>query len=80
MLAWAEAYRVLRPGGLLILNLKDHIRRGQVQPVTDRHTSAAQELGFWFLDQIVTSHPGQRDGANARLRVPHETVSVLRRS
>lgn len=52
MLAWAEAYRVLRPGGLLILNLKDHIRRGEVQRVTFWHISAAQELGFRCVDQI----------------------------
>lgn len=32
--AWTEARRVLQPGGLFVLNIKDHIRAGKLQPVT----------------------------------------------
>ncbi len=38
--AWREARRVLRPGGLLILNLKNHIRVGCEQDVTFWHICA----------------------------------------
>jgi hypothetical protein len=80
ILAWAEAYRVLRPGGLLILNLKDHIRRGETQPVTFWHICAAQELGFRLIDEHCIPLPGQRHGSNAKLRVPYETVNVMKRT
>lgn len=35
--AWAEAVRVLKPGGLFMLNIKDHIRGGRRQRVTLWH-------------------------------------------
>ena len=35
--AWREAWRVLRPGGRFVLNIKDHIRNGERMPVTDWH-------------------------------------------
>ncbi len=38
-LAWAEAVRVLRPGGRFVLNIKDHIRGGQRQHVAGWHVN-----------------------------------------
>jgi hypothetical protein len=46
---------------MLILNLKDHIRRGEAQPVTDWHTSAAQEPGFRFVEQIFVPSSDPQD-------------------
>lgn len=79
-LAWAEARRVLVPGGVFVLNCKDHIRRGVIQRVTDWHISELERNGFSLIDQIDVPVPGQRFGANGHLRVEHETIAALKLS
>lgn len=76
--AWAEARRVLRPGGVFVLNCKDHIRAGKLQPVTDWHISELQRQGFVLVDRVQVACPGQRYGANHDKRMDYETVAVLR--
>lgn len=74
--AWAEANRVLRPSGVFILNIKDHIRRGEVEPVMAWHVNALAALGF-VLDRSRSRRietPGQRHGANRSARIDHEFV------
>jgi tRNA G10 N-methylase Trm11 len=44
--AWTECRRVLRPSGLFILNIKDHIRHGQLQHVPAWHIRTLLDLGF----------------------------------
>lgn len=44
--AWQEARRVLRPGGVFVLNIKDHFRRGRRQRVTLWHLLCLANLGF----------------------------------
>lgn len=43
---WAECARVLKPNGLMIVNLKDHVRKGKVMPVTGW---TANEITQWGL-------------------------------
>ena len=76
--AWAEARRVLRAGGLFVLNCKDHYRRGELQPVTAWHIAELERLGFGLVDRVQVATPGQRHGANGERRVDFETVAVLR--
>lgn len=77
--AWEEAYRVLLPGGLLIINCKNHIRDGEVMPVVEWHLSAL--LGMPMLIESVrqVKTPGMGFGANAEKRVPCEHVIVCRK-
>jgi hypothetical protein len=75
-IAWAEALRVLRVGGLLIVNIKDHVRDGQVQLVSMWHTACITTLGAVYrpdLSRAVTT-PSMRAGTNSDLRVAHEYV------
>lgn len=72
--AWTEARRVLKPGGILVLNVKDHIRRGARQEVTAWHVQALRGLGFAEITRVAVPCPGQRHGANGRLRVDYEWV------
>lgn len=44
--AWKEAVRVLAPGGLFILNIKDHIRGGTQQIVSHWHVACLSRLGL----------------------------------
>ena len=76
--AWREVQRVLKPGAMFILNSSDHIRNGEVQPVTDWHLSTANTLGFEMIDRIEVPTPRMRNGANFSARVDHETIACLR--
>ena len=77
LLAWTEARRVLRPGGCFVLNVKDHIRAGEVQPVTDWHIETILALGLRLVRRAEIACPGQRRGANGNLRLPVETVILI---
>lgn len=76
--AWTEAARVLAPGGLFVLNCKDHIRAGKVQPVTAWHVGALGDLGFVELERIAVECPGNRYGQNGHARIDHEWIIALR--
>jgi SAM-dependent methyltransferase len=75
--AWKEALRVLRPGGRLIINVADHIRGGQRQPVSDFHRRTAEEVGFRHLHTRMVATPGMRQGRNRELRTSGEYLIVL---
>lgn len=76
--AWHEAARVLRPGGLFLLNVSDHIRGGSRVPVADWHLGVLRAIGFVPIarDEIVTPRNGF--GANRDARVECELVVALR--
>lgn len=77
--AWEEAYRVLRPGGVILVNIADHIRRGERQPVTAFHWETLQRTGFAPLRIRRIPTPGMRQGANRDLRTDGEMLLVLRK-
>jgi hypothetical protein len=62
--------------GLLVVNIKDHIRGGEVQKVTDWHAGCIESVGFQQVRRLEVECPGNKNGANAHLRVPYETVLV----
>lgn len=75
ILAWAEAVRVLCDGGMFLLNVSDHIRKGSVVPVTEWHCAVLEGLLKLRLDAkipIVTKR--MRVGANFDKRVACEYV------
>lgn len=75
--AWSECLRVLRPTGFVILNVSNHIRRGEEQPVVEWHLGwfLAHDCKFVELDRVET--PRLRAGANSAARVAHEIVFHL---
>lgn len=48
-----EAYRVLRPGGILALILKDRIHKGRVVPIARDTQTLCLALGFIRVDKIT---------------------------
>lgn len=78
--AWREVHRVLKPGGKFILNISDHIRKGEFQGVVAWH-KATIELGGLF--ERVAAYPvptkRNRQGANGNARVTEEWVLVYRK-
>jgi tRNA G10 N-methylase Trm11 len=77
---WAEAHRILRPGGRLILNISDHIRAGDRVPVTAWHIHTLTTLGFDSEDYQRVETARQRHGANGAARVDHEAVVTFRKA
>jgi hypothetical protein len=89
-LQWGEAYRDFhrrpcaprgtgsrpsdRPGGRFVLNVSDHVRGGEVQPVTAWHVGAVEVPGFRLLGTDRLDTRRMRMGANGALRVGHEDV------
>jgi hypothetical protein len=77
---WTEVRRVMKPYGWLLLNIKDHIRNGEQQPVSHWHTAALVELGFTFWPGysggVATRH--LRQGTTSE-RAGQELVLVFRR-
>jgi SAM-dependent methyltransferase len=77
--AWREAWRVIRPGGRLVLNISDHYRDGEVVPVSVWHFTTLEAIGFearpggW----LEVSTRRNRMGANADLRVDFESVILF---
>lgn len=74
---WAECVRVSKPGALVIMNCKDHIRLGRVQPVTEFNFLALVRLGCMptALRFLLTS--GVQGVANASVRTGFETVAAF---
>jgi SAM-dependent methyltransferase len=77
--AWAECVRVLRPGGMMLVNISDHIRGGKVMPVTEWHRSCLVGLGLQLEDHVQVTTRRQRHGQHSQLRVPFESILVFRR-
>jgi SAM-dependent methyltransferase len=76
---WAECRRVLKEEGLFILNISDHIRKGEVIPVTDWHINILATLGFELLEHRQIPTPRLRYGANSGARVDYESIIVMRK-
>lgn len=77
--AWAEAHRVLRHGGILVLNIKDHVRNGQRARVAAWHRRTIEGLGFTREATYRVAARGFRHGENHDARAGHELVYVFRR-
>lgn len=43
---WAEVYRVLKPGGVFVLNVKDYAPRGVSQQIPEWHYKKIHSMGF----------------------------------
>lgn len=76
--AWEEARRVLSPGGLFVLNIKDHVRAGKRMHVTDWHIECLESLGFHLVEHAKVSTPGYRETLTEHVRIPYESVILFR--
>ena len=74
---YRECLRVLKPGGLFVLNVSDHIRGGRRVYVSKWHLDALRGLGMRLRGCHAIKTPRNRFGANARARCAAEYVFVL---
>lgn len=72
-----EMWRVLRDGGRLVINMKDHIRKGVRQEVTAWWKLAAVGVGFQFIEEKQIPLQGNGFGANGHVRTEYESVLIF---
>lgn len=78
--AWEEVWRTLKPGGLFVLNVSDHIRKGVVQPVAKWHRDTILESFDCKLEnEFTVNTPRNGFGQNGSVRVEHEFVYTIRK-
>lgn len=78
--AWREVRRVLKPGGVFLLNIKDHVRNGSVVPVSDWHVLTLKGLGFRLERSLNIPTPSLRRGQNGDARVNGEWLHLMRKA
>jgi hypothetical protein len=87
---WGKEYRdkhlrvykniipLLKYGGKFVLNISNHIRKGQEVKVSEWHIQVLQSLGLAVVKDIHVTTPRCRFGANSEKRVDFEHIYVLR--
>lgn len=76
--AWREAARVLKPGGVLMLNISDHVRNDTLQGVSIWHATVIARLGMTLVESVGIPTRRMKHGANRDLRPQAEWLLVFR--
>ena len=74
---YAECLRVLKKGGIFIVNISNHIRSGKIIDVDNFDKSTLLDLGLLFQEEIKIKTPRMGFGANSKLRVDTESILVF---
>ena len=81
--AWHRCVEALRPGGLFVLDCKNHPRGGVEQLVTEWHVRVLLESGLALVSATKIPLTGDQNTASMRKRgvrvIDHEWVIVLRK-
>jgi hypothetical protein len=75
--AWEQCVEMLAPGGIFVLNISDHIRKGERQRVTAWHVRTLLKLGLDLAEARRVDTPRMLHGSNRGARVTHETVALF---
>lgn len=75
----AEMVRVTKPGGLVVLNVSDHIRGGKRMHVSEWWRQSMAESGLREQAVVDVATPRMGFGANRSVRVESEHVIVTRK-
>lgn len=71
---WGNVWLCLEEGGLFVLNVSDHIRKGEVVPVSQWHHDTIISMPFTCVDHVEVGTRRQKMGSNANVRVGHENI------
>jgi tRNA G10 N-methylase Trm11 len=74
---YQECKRVLYDGGYLVLNMKNHIRKGIEVDVCGWHKQCLLDIGFDFKYEITVKLKGNGFGKNMDKKVPYEKVMIF---
>jgi hypothetical protein len=76
-IVWKECHRVLKSRGGLILNMKNHIRKGKEIDVFGWHVVRLIKTGFKLRSVRQVRTPGNRFGQNGASRLDFEYVATF---
>jgi SAM-dependent methyltransferase len=79
LLIYIECLRVLKPNGLFVLNVSDHIRDGKRIYVSKWHLDVLRNLGLKLVKCHVIKTPRARYGKNHNARCAAEFVFVMQK-
>lgn len=83
---WGEEYRnkhmriyarlneLVKPNGIFVLNIKNHIRKGQEIDVVSFHVNALEKSGFAMCEKKYIHTPSLKYGANSTARLDGEYI------
>jgi hypothetical protein len=71
---YKELYRILEHNGLLVLNIANHIRKGEEIKVAEWTKDILTQINFVFLNEIKIESKKMKFGSNRNLRVPYEII------
>ena len=89
VMQWGEKYKqkhiacynhwrsLLNKDGLLVINISDHIRKGQIVNVAEWHKQTLISLGYKFVSETKVPVSRLRFGANNKLRIDYEYIFVF---
>ena len=75
--AWAECIRVVKPCGVVIINISNHIRNGYEVDVTNWHIDEMIRQGCVLVEKQNVNTPRMGFGANKTKRVQYESLCVF---
>lgn len=70
---------LLRPGGVFILNISNHIRNGKEVDVCSFHVQELQAAGMQLVERRYITTPRMRYGRNGQVRVREEQICIMRK-
>lgn len=77
--AWGEVGRVLKPGGLFLLNVSDHYRAKRPVAVAAWHLRMLGEFGFEWVAAAPVETPRLGRGANGKARCEVEWLHLAKK-
>jgi len=77
--AYKEAFRVLTNNGVIVVNVKNHIRNGEVQKVAEWHLDTLKAIGFTPVSVKKVKVTGIPFGGLNLPKVSHEHILILRK-
>ena len=76
---YLEFLRILKNGGIMVVNLSNHIRSGVEVDVCGWHRCVLTEMGMSLIDEVSVITPRMGFGANGKARVLSEVVMVFKK-
>lgn len=77
---YKNLFKILNDNGIFILNISNHIRKGEEIDVVNFHKEAMEEIGFSLHHQIKVNTKRMKFGKNSEKRVGNECILVFEKN